>query len=98
MCCNILDDDRYHKDGDELPTRKALSDAVFVNKTYLNYKQFIIAINDYHSKVHDFVAADTTNHFNVNSGQQAFDPLFPLFHSFIEYVRLLHQVMAISIE
>jgi len=82
---------RYHKDGDELPTRKALSDAVFVNKTYLNYKQFIIAINDYHSKVHDFVAADTTNHFNVNSGQQAFDPLFPLFHSFIEYVRLLHQ-------
>ena len=59
---------RYHADGDELPTRKALSDAIFVNKTYVDYKQFIIAINDYHSKVHDFVAKSTTNHFNVYSG------------------------------
>merc|ERR1719216_540327 len=81
---------RNHPTTTALPERKDFSDAIFVNKSYIWYKQFIVAVNDLHSTVHNFVGTDGT-HFNVNSGQQAFDPLFPLFHSFIEYVRLLHQ-------
>jgi len=79
---------RNHPTNTALPERKDFSDAIFVNKSYIEYQEFITAVNDLHATVHNFVGTDDT-HFAVSGGYQAFDPLFPLFHSFIEYVRLL---------
>ncbi len=43
-----------------------------------------------HSVVHNFVGSVHGTHFNTEDGEQTSDPVFPLFHSFIEYLRLMH--------
>ena len=42
-----------------------------------------------HGGVHWFFATLSGTHFNQIAGQVAADPLFPIFHAFIDYVRLM---------
>ena len=41
-------------------------------------------------KIHTFIGSvEEHTHFNPTEGEPEVDPLFPLFHTFIDYVRLL---------
>ena len=42
-----------------------------------------------HGGVHWFFATVNGTHFNQMAGQVAADPLFPVFHAFIDYIRLM---------
>ncbi len=44
-----------------------------------------------HSAVHYFVGGVNGTHFSPVGGEPLEDPLFVLFHSFIDYVRLMHE-------
>ena len=49
-------------------------------------------VNDYHSFTHTFIGSvEGKTHFNPNQGEPEVDPLFPLFHTFIDYIRLMRQ-------
>jgi len=82
------------KTGAFLPSRSQLAEAIYtddVNKSLDEYGDFLDAINWYHGRVHLFVGSVNYTHFSPKKGDQTTDPLFPLFHSFIEYVRLLRE-------
>jgi len=82
---------RFHVDNTSLATRTEVADAVFINKTFKNYGDFGKRLNDLHSQIHLFVGSVHHVHFNPKVGDQVADPLFPVFHSFLEYVRLLRE-------
>ena len=44
-----------------------------------------------HSAVHYFVGGVNGTHFSPVGGEPMEDPLFVLFHAFIDYVRLMHE-------
>ena len=44
-----------------------------------------------HGDIHRFVGSVNGTHFNPLVGEPIADPLFALFHSFLDYVRLLRQ-------
>ena len=51
----------------------------------------IFQINTHHAEIHTFIGSANKTHFNPNTGEPDVDPLFPLFHSFIDYIRLLRE-------
>ena len=49
-------------------------------------------VNVFHMDIHNFVGSvEGHTHFNPSTGEPEVDPLFPLFHTFIEYLRLMRQ-------
>jgi len=85
---------RHHSsdDDDILPSRHHISSLIFTNKTYAIYDGFQNVVNDDHTDVHEFVASVKNHtHFNPYDGEQVVDPLFPIFHAFIEYIRLMRE-------
>lgn len=48
-------------------------------------------MNYHHAYIHEFIGSvEHKTHFNPTYGEPEVDPLFPLFHAFIDYVRLMH--------
>ena len=48
-------------------------------------------MNYHHAYIHEFVGSvEHHTHFNPTAGEPEVDPLFPLFHAFIDYIRLMH--------
>jgi len=85
---------RHHSsdEDDILPSRKDIASLIFTNKTYAIFEGFGNMVNDDHTDVHEFVASvEYHTHFNPYEGEQVVDPLFPLFHAFIDYIRLLRE-------
>lgn len=70
--------------------RSHFADVVFVNKTYDRFDVFSERLNFIHGRVHQFVGTKNGTHFHPHGGKPAVDPLFPIFHGFIDYIRLLH--------
>ena len=54
----------------------------------VTYGGFGYWVNYLHRNVHNFIGYDTATHFNV-LGCPAADPLFVLFHTFLDYVRVM---------
>ena len=49
-------------------------------------------VSGFHGYVHSFFGSRAGTHFcGDGGGEPTYDPLFPVFHTFIEYLRLLHQ-------
>jgi len=85
---------RFHSDsnGSSLASREEMSDVIYLDKQYASFENFSIALNDHHSNIHTFIGSvEGKTHFNPVTGEPEVDPLFPLFHAFIEYVRLMRQ-------
>jgi len=76
-------------DNSTLESRESFTDAVFMNKTYYDYQAFFDRLNTIHGHIHQFVGTVSNTHFHPNGGKPAVDPLFPLFHTFIDYIRLI---------
>jgi len=72
---------------------KDFADPVFVDKSFHGFGAFQKQIKRMHGDIHRFVGSISHNpgtHFSPDAGEAVCDPLFPLFHSFLEYIRLLH--------
>jgi len=85
---------RFHEaDGnDSLLWNKAdFAQVIYADEKYANYASFSNRMFWIHGSIHDFVGSISGVHFNRNEGQPSADPLFPMFHMFIEVVRLLHE-------
>jgi len=82
---------RYHDDQFEnFVTRSEIADLVFVDPQYDVYHGFTKAMNTYHSNIHMFIGSVKHHtHFNPDKGEPEVDPIFPLFHTFIDYIRLM---------
>lgn len=61
------------------------------NKDYKDFNEFGLKITDIHVNVHNFIGHENLTHFNTYHGRPPADPLFVLFHTFLDYVRVLHQ-------
>jgi len=81
---------RLHLDNSTLESRSSFTDVVFVNKSYSDYTTFYDGMNTIHGHIHQFIGTVANTHFHPDGGKPAVDPLFPVFHSFIDYVRLMH--------
>jgi len=65
--------------------------AVLVDGEYAAFGAFQSRIKAMHGDIHDFIASvGYHTHFSTADGEAVCDPLFPLFHSFLDYIRLLH--------
>merc|ERR1719419_339436 len=86
---------RYHRENIEnsrLSNRTDLASIIFVDQQFDEYNLFATAVNHHHAKIHTFIGSvETKTHFNPAFGEPEVDPLFPLFHTFIDYVRLLRE-------
>ena len=80
---------RLHVDSNHsrLFSRADLGEIV-VSAKYANYSDFC-EMKYMHTYTHKFIASVPDTHFYA-ANDSAADPLFPLFHSFLDYVRLLH--------
>lgn len=48
-------------------------------------------MNYHHAYIHEFIGSvEGSTHFNPTYGEPEVDPLFPLFHAFIDFIRLMH--------
>jgi len=72
-----------------LHSQSEFTNKIFTDSQYEEFGNFSDAISAMHGGVHWFFATLSNNHFNQMSGEVAADPLFPVFHSFMDYVRLM---------
>jgi len=83
---------RFHVDNDDsMLYSMADFTELLVAPMYASFSNFSERMFHIHGHTHDFVATHNYTHFNRFHGQPSSDPLFPLFHSFIEQIRLLRQ-------
>merc|ERR1712241_405178 len=89
---------RWHSDIDDLDRStvlyppSTLARLVYVNEDYRNFTNFMGAIGGFHGDIHSFFGSKAGTHFcGDGNGAPTYEPLFPLFHTFIEYLRLLHE-------
>jgi len=85
---------RFHKEmaNATLASRHELADAIFVDKELRSFSNFSVQVNSAHEKIHRFVGSVSgRTHFSPDIGEPEVDPLFPLFHAFIDYLRLLRE-------
>jgi len=69
---------------------KDFSAVAFLNDTYRAFGAFQARVKKMHGDIHRFVGSIAgQTHFNPSVGEAVCDPVFPLFHSFLEYIRLL---------
>jgi len=80
---------RLHLDNSTLEERSAFSDAVYLNESLKNYQAFFDNMNTMHGHIHQFIGTIANTHFHPEGGKPAVDPLFPVFHAFIDYIRLM---------
>jgi len=80
---------RLHLDNSTLEPRSAFSNAVFLNKSLEDYQAFFDDMNTMHGHIHQFIGTVANTHFHPEGGKPAVDPLFPVFHAFIDYIRLM---------
>jgi len=77
-------------DDVKLFTRAEVAEAV-ISPDYANFDAFGLKITDIHVNVHNFIGHEDGTHFNTDTGRPPADPLFVLFHCFLDYARVLHQ-------
>jgi hypothetical protein len=89
---------RLHRDLDDLdrPTvhysRDQIGQVVFTNPIYQTFNKFAGKIGGFHGDIHSFYGAAAGTHFcGDGAGAPTYEPLFPIFHTFIDYLRLLHE-------
>ena len=78
-------------DDTKLFTRSEMNEAVITNPQYADFDEFGLKITDVHVNVHNFIGHADNTHFNTYTGRPPADPLFVLFHSFLDFIRILHQ-------
>jgi len=71
-------------------TRSEVNEPVISSDDYADFDDFGLKITDIHVNVHNFIAHESNTHFNTDTGRPPADPLFVLFHAFLDYVRVLH--------
>jgi len=89
---------RWHADLDDLDRATVLygpetiAEYVYTNPKAQNFNNFVGGLSGYHGDVHSFFGSAAGTHFcGDGGGAPTYEPLFPVFHTFIEYLRLLHQ-------
>jgi len=84
---------RYHYDVNDsrLYSKEHFAKAAFTDSAYAEFGDFSDRMSKMHGHIHQFFATKSFTHFNPGTGEPAADPLFAIFHSFIEYIRLLRQ-------
>jgi len=89
---------RWHSEIDDLNrstvlyTPSEIAEYVYTDSQYLAFNSFMGRIGGFHGDIHSFFGAKAGTHFcGDGNGEPTYDPLFPVFHTFIEYLRLLHQ-------
>merc|ERR1719474_1239569 len=85
---------RYHQEveNSQLSNRSDLASILYVDPQYAEFNEFAKQINKHHMKIHTFIGSvEQHTHFNPSKGEPEVDPLFPLFHTFIDYIRLLRE-------
>merc|ERR1719229_324821 len=83
---------RFHTDSNvsKLSTRAEISDMIYNDKYYHLYDNFFKKLNYEHEYIHNFIGSVMEHtHFNPTQGEPEVDPLFPLFHAFIDFIRLM---------
>ena len=62
------------------------------NGESVQFNHFSGKVSGFHGYVHSFFGSAAGTHFcGDGNGSPTYDPLFPVFHTFIEYLRLLHE-------
>jgi len=89
---------RLHSDFDDLdrPTviygRSAIGEVVYTNPQYQSFNKFAGKIGGFHGDIHSFFGSAAGSHFcGDGAGAPTYEPLFPVFHTFIDYLRLMHE-------
>merc|ERR1719356_1780507 len=87
---------RWHEVGSpandsQLWSKSDFAEVIYTDSKYQHFAEFTNRMFTIHASIHDFVGSIANIHFNREQGQPSADPLFPLFHMFIEIVRLLRE-------
>ena len=87
---------RWHEVGtpandSQLWNRGDFAELIYTDPKYHSFDALTTRIFTIHASIHDFVGSISDVHFNRLEGQPSADPLFPLFHMFIEVVRLMRE-------
>jgi len=89
---------RQHAEIDDLNRstviyeREHVAEIVFTNSIYQPFVKFLGAIGGFHGDIHSFFGSLAGTHFcGDGNGAPTWEPLFPLFHTFIDFLRLLHE-------
>ena len=87
---------RFHEDGTgSLYSRSDFAEFVYSEDTS-NFTEYVLEISTVHGKIHEFFGSPEGTHFHPTrgslenpEGEPAEDPMFALFHAFIDYIQML---------
>merc|ERR1719419_2190938 len=82
---------RWHSSDYVLPAPPAFIEQVFHDKSCADFETFMEVLNTLHGDVHNFIGSVQGTHFYTSAGDSTADPLFVLFHNFVDLIRLLHE-------
>jgi len=85
---------RYHDDygwpagmDTQLHSRATLTETVFTDKSFADYGAFLDKLQGIHGDIHSFFGSKFGTHFcGSGGGAPTYEPLFPLLHTFIDYI------------
>jgi len=87
---------RLHVEGTGSLYQRADFGQFGYDEEYSNFSKYSSEISSMHGRIHEFIGGVSNTHFHptggsalVHDGEPAEDPLFPLFHAFIDYIQML---------